>query len=364
MKIITNLKLNLANEQPTYIYDTEFDNMTGPTTPIYYKDFDTTSRTTSTINIGTMSFVNSKVHSVISVPGYATSEADETRFGDELLMIDNSIFTNIEGAYNHTMSSDVRSTDSSILRVRNGLSTYQQEVYLRNTKLSSNKNLNSIIGVYGHTLMLDTCEVKDNTVEIGEYIIAQYKADNIVGLNYRIKNSTITNNILTELSSANAGYIIYQDYVDRRVSDNSSTIAISMNLIASTSITNNRANAAIYNSDIRGGGSASMNYSFGGYVDITKNVRPITGNPEYNLLVKDSAAFVAQTINFVGNNTTPGLPVDLNDLISSKSTIGVRIDGTFSTNDVKFIANETWIDEIKSEGVTYQIFKSDVNLIK
>lgn len=74
--------------------------------------------------------------------------------------------------------------------------------------------------------------------------------------------------------------VIYQDYADQGLMG---VNARSINLIGSTSITRNKANAAVYNSDVKGTGK-SMGYAFGGLVNITGNTD--RSNQEITLLLK------------------------------------------------------------------------------
>ena len=346
-----NIKLTLSNENANYIVDSKFENMTGSTPIIHYPDHDGLPQTT-TIVIQSTLFKNIESPNVIDVSGktYAAGSVADPVL---LLNITDSTFENNEGKY---VPLGPTVATNAVIRVRNSDTTYNQEVLINKTKIKGSKFYNNVIDVYGHTLHLLKSEVTQNT-NIEKAIIAQHKASDLPGLNYYLVDTSVTENSI-DVATVDAGYIIYQDFADQRTDDQNSALPVSLNLIASTSITGNTAKAAVYNSDIKGTGNGSMNYSFGGLVNLSGNTN--AANQPANLLVKNSEEDLAHTVSFVSNNTTPDLPVDLTALISSKSVIGVTMDGGFAATDVfKTIAYESWIDSVRGIGATYQIFISD-----
>ncbi|MBR4314816.1 MAG: hypothetical protein IKP66_07905, partial [Lachnospiraceae bacterium] len=354
-----NLRLKPSKNGSTYIMDAMFDgNKSGMPTGnysnamIYFASPDPVNPSIGNALIKRTTFKNNTLNSIVELGG----DYNDT-IAEGILTIDSSVFTG-----NRVF--DV-ATDSAMIKILNSSSKFEQTVFINDTKFINNNDTDledgetyyhSIIKSYGHAVYLDGVTIKDNKVQ--EYILSQYKADGLGMMRYMLANTVIENNELTYSTTTKdyvKGIVLYQDYADQSLMG---TNARSVNLIGSTSIVGNKTNAAVYNSDVRGIGNP-MCYAFGGLVNITGNTD--RSNQEVNFVVKDSyhddSYDEAHTVTFV---KTGSEYFDAVGYISSRSTIGVRVDADWVSTDVaKYIACSSWVYDERPLGATYQIFESD-----
>ncbi|MBR1453180.1 MAG: hypothetical protein IJ593_00825, partial [Lachnospiraceae bacterium] len=350
-----NLRIVGSKSANTYIFDTTFiDNVNSLSTKtnnamLYFPGAG--DRMVGETVIKDTDFDRNTANSIISIGGNYSESLD-----DGILTLYNVTF---DGNFAPKVPSTA--TDSAIIKVDDSNTNFEQMVNIVNSKFVDNNDTsidshqqiyNSIIKSYGHTIYLNGTQIYNN--KTSDYILYQTKATGLDKMRYMLMDTIIDGNVLTYSETTKdlkKGIVLYQDYADQGLTG---SYARSINMIASTSITMNDANVAVYNSDIKGSGRA-MAYAFGGEVFISSNENKDL--EEMNLLVKDSQGDEAHTVTFIKTGSDY---YDIAGNIASLSYIGVRVDATWAAADIsKTIAYNSWLFDERPAGATYQMFESD-----